>query len=143
MQMVRNEDQIQPLSQEKLTRVQRALDGRNVGLTLENLTITSVAASSAVSATASKRRTGAIFSSSSNLNKIGKLSELEEEHQIIVAQNDYRHAQDKLLLLQLDRGVLPERFIKQGVDSEDPLHVSVILSKFGIGDVRGICLGNW
>jgi len=43
------------------------------------------------------------------------------------------------LLQQLDRGVLPEQFIKRA--SDDPRHVSIILSKYSIGDDRGVCLG--
>lgn len=56
------------------------------------------------------------------------------------AERNKRIAQDKLLLNQLDAGVLPEQFIKPGTD---PLSVTVMLTKHSIGDVRGICLGKW
>lgn len=50
-----------------------------------------------------------------------------------------REAQDKLLFLQLDAGVLPEAFIKP---SADPNFLTVDLSNYGIGDDRGVCLGK-
>jgi hypothetical protein len=56
------------------------------------------------------------------------------------AEKHKRLAQDQLLLSQLDVGVLPEQFIKAGVDA---LSVTVMLSKHSIGDVRGKCLGKW
>lgn len=51
-----------------------------------------------------------------------------------------RQAQDKLLLLQLDAGVLPESYI---LPSADPNMLKIDLSNYGIGDKRGLCLGNW
>jgi hypothetical protein len=57
-----------------------------------------------------------------------------------IAEKNKRLAQDKLLLSQLDAGVLPEQFIKPGTDS---LSVTVMLTKHSIGDVRGVCLGKW
>ena len=134
LQMVREEDKV---TQEKFTRVQRALDGRNVGMKqshLKNAPAENIFNSSA----ASLRRSGLLFT-----NAAEEKSHIEGEYETILAQNEVRHAQDMLLLQQLDKGVLPERFIKQGVYSDDPRHVSVILSKYGIGDTGGICLGKW
>lgn len=51
-----------------------------------------------------------------------------------------RQAQDKLLMLQLEQGVLPETFIKP---ASDPEFLTIDLSNYGIGDVRGLCLGGW
>ncbi len=51
-----------------------------------------------------------------------------------------RQAQDKLLMLQLEQGVLPETFIKPATDPE---FLTIDLSNYGIGDVRGLCLGGW
>lgn len=132
--MVREEDKV---TQEKFTRVQRALDGRNVGMKqahLKHAPAENIFNSSA----ASLRRSGVLFT-----NVADEKTYIEGQREVILAQNDVRHAQDTLLLQQLDKGVLPERFIKQGVHSDDPRHVSVILSKYGIGDTRGICLGKW
>ncbi len=56
------------------------------------------------------------------------------------AERNKRIAQDKLLLNQLDAGVLPEQYIKPGTDA---LSVAVMLTKHGIGDIRGVCLGKW
>ena len=61
----------------------------------------------------------------------------EEDQRI--AERNKRIAQDQLLLNQLDAGVLPESFIKPG---SDPQSVTINLSRFGIGDNRGICLGK-
>ena len=72
-----------------------------------------------------------------------------------VINNGTRLAIDKLLLAQLDQGVLPEMFIKRGrrvgngnedaidqADENDDECVTVDLSNYGIGDVRGLCLGR-
>lgn len=50
-----------------------------------------------------------------------------------------REAQDRLLLNQLDSGMLPELFIKPG---GDPRYVAIDLLKYGIGDQRGLCLAH-
>lgn len=139
--MIRDEDKPQLLHEERFTRVQRALDGRNVGLQQANL---SAATSDAFSSHKDK------FMSKNHARRAGVMivehdehSPYFHEHETVVAQNNFRHAQDTLLLHQLDSGVIPERFIKSGLDGENPLHVSVVLSKYGIGDTRGICLGKW
>lgn len=137
LQMIREEDKLQPLSEERFTRVQRALDGRNVGVQEKHLS-TAPAASISKPNKWNNRRRGVIF-----VDDADEMTEVEYEHEEIMAQNNIRHAQDTLLLHQLDSGVIPERFIKVGIDGEDPLHVSVVLSKYGIGDARGICLGKW
>jgi hypothetical protein len=138
--MIREEDKVQDVSLERFTRVQRALDGRNVGLKREDFGAVSPSKSGkSVDLNGnSSRRAGILFTRDSE-----DADYLEEEHELTVAQNNLRHAQDMLLLEQLDKGVLPERFIRQGVHTDDPRHVSVVLSKFGIGDTRGICLGKW
>ena len=146
--MIREEDRLQELSQERLTRVQRALDGRNVGLKQEDFgavspprrvaTGTSTGTGASAAMVSASRRHGVLFTTDSE-----DASYIEAEYEHTVAQNNMRRAQDKLLLQQLDNGVLPERFIKHGMHTDDPRHVSVILSKFGIGDLRGICLGRW
>lgn len=56
------------------------------------------------------------------------------------AEINKREAQDRLLLHQLDAGLLPETFIKSQSDAEA---LTVNLSKYGIGDDRGLCLGKW
>jgi hypothetical protein len=71
-------------------------------------------------------------SDSNSLNK--------ETEAIMIAERNKRKAQDMLLLSQLDAGVLPESFIKS---SEDPRYITINLSQYGIGDVRGLCLGKW
>jgi hypothetical protein len=138
LQMIREEDKVEDVSLERFTRVQRALDGRNVGLKREDFGAVSPSKSGKIDPNgASSRRAGVLFTRDSEENDY-----IQEEHELTVAQNNLRHAQDMLLLEQLDKGVLPERFIRQGVH-DDPRHVSVVLSKFGIGDTRGICLGKW
>jgi hypothetical protein len=137
--MIREEDKIQDLTHERFSRVQRALDGRNVGLKDSDFGAASPPKPTITGPTAaSMRRSGISFATDTE-----EATYVEQEHQHIVAQNNLRHAQDTLLLQQLDKGVLPERFIKQGVHTDDPRHVSVVLSKFGIGDTRGVCLGKW
>lgn len=64
----------------------------------------------------------------------------KETEDVMLAERNKRKAQDLLLLNQLDSGVLPETFIKS---SEDPRFVTINLSQYGIGDVRGLCLGKW
>lgn len=58
----------------------------------------------------------------------------------ISAETKKREAQDLLLLNQLESGVLPESFIKPGTN---PLAININLSKYSIGDTRGMCLGKW
>jgi hypothetical protein len=67
-------------------------------------------------------------------------SRAKEAEDVMLAERNKRKAQDMLLLNQLEAGVLPETFIKS---SEDPRYVMVNLSQYGIGDVRGLCLGKW
>ncbi len=142
--MLREEDTVLPVHEERFTRVQRALDGRNVGLqqchlssAMQNVyNATKDAQNNVYRSHAVSRRAGVMFVENE------ETSPMQVEHESVVARNNIRHAQDTLLLHQLDSGVIPERFIKGGV-GDDPLHVSVVLSKFGIGDVRGICLGKW
>lgn len=50
-----------------------------------------------------------------------------------------REAQDALLLLQLDAGVLPEKFVRHNSDVQT---LVIDLSNYGIGDTRGLCLGK-
>lgn len=139
IQMIRDEDKPQMLHEERFTRVQRALDGRNVGLQQANLSsATRDAYSSHADKLSSKNRRAGVM-----IVEQDEYSPFAHEHETVVAQNNFRHAQDTLLLHQLDSGVIPERFIKSGLDGENPLHVSVVLSKYGIGDTRGICLGKW
>ncbi len=63
-----------------------------------------------------------------------------ETEALMLAERSKRKAQDLLLLNQLEAGVLPETFIKA---SEDPRFITINLSQYGIGDVRGLCLGKW
>ena len=141
LELIRDEQKIQELTQERFSRVQRALDGRNLGLKQDNFGAVSPPKreiTGTSTSTGSMRRSGVLFTADTD-----EKSYVEEEHELTVAQNNIRHAQDLLLLQQLDKGVLPERFIRQGVYTDDPRHMSVVLSKFGIGDTRGICLGKW
>lgn len=56
------------------------------------------------------------------------------------AEINKREAQDRLLLHQLEAGLLPETFIKSQSEAEA---LTINLSKYGIGDQRGLCLGKW
>lgn len=89
----------------------------------------------------------------------------ERDHQVVselwapmasmfTAEVIRREAQDKLLLAQLDAGLLPESFIKKPKpinENGEPIEgeegeldgVVINLSKYGIGDERGLCLGKW
>lgn len=57
-----------------------------------------------------------------------------------MAETQKRLAQDRLLFNQLEAGILPETFIKPG---GDPRSIMINLSRYGIGDARGLCLGKW
>lgn len=61
----------------------------------------------------------------------------DEDYQ--AAERSKRIAQDQLLLQQLDKGVLPESFIKSNATARS---ITINLSRYGIGDVRGVCLGK-
>ena len=144
---------------DKLTRLQRAMSGINGGLpkggaghrsTSTNKTsfqasgtrlVSRRILSSSVESAADDsphRRAGFTLTHPTDLNEGGSLA-----YRKLFSETNVRHAQDLLLLAQIERGVLPEQFIKQSTSSDDPDHVNVVLSKYGIGDMRGLCLGIW
>eukprot|EP01039_Chlorochromonas_danica_P011301 gene11301-12608_t len=61
------------------------------------------------------------------------------EEESILAELNKREAQDRLLLHQLEAGVLPESFIRTDADCGS---IVINLSKYGIGDKKGLCLGK-
>lgn len=87
------------------------------------------------------RRAGFTLNAATDLNEDDDDGSLA--YRKLFSETNVRHAQDLLLLAQIERGVLPEQFVKQSLSSDDPDHVSVVLSKYGIGDMRGLCLGIW
>ena len=136
---------------DKLTRLQRAMSGINGGLPKSkaghrNTTKTSFQASGTrlmsrrmrSGADDSPHRSAGFTLNPTDLNDDGSLA-----YRKLFSETNVRHAQDLLLLAQIERGVLPEQFIQQSASSDDPDHVSVVLSKYGIGDMRGLCLGIW
>jgi hypothetical protein len=62
------------------------------------------------------------------------------DDELAMAETQKRLAQDRLLFSQLEAGILPETFIKPG---SDPRSIMINLSKYGIGDIRGLCLSKW
>lgn len=62
------------------------------------------------------------------------------EEESIQAELNKREAQDRLLLHQLEAGVLPESFIRTDAECDS---IVINLSKYGIGDKKGLCLGKW
>lgn len=80
--------------------------------------------------TRSNTNTNTVTNTSGSVNSTGSVE----------ADQSKRLAQDNLLLMQIDSGVLPEMFIKHAGDSE---FLTVDLSNYGIGDVRAMCLGKW
>jgi hypothetical protein len=68
-----------------------------------------------------------------------QLRQLVLDDELAMAETQKRLAQDRLLFSQLEAGILPETFIKPG---SDPLSIMINLSKYGIGDVRGLCLSK-
>jgi hypothetical protein len=135
---------------DKLTRLQRAMSGINGGLPKSKAGHRSATkASFQASGTrlmsrrilrgaddSHHRRAG--FTLPTELGDDGSLA-----YRKLFSETNVRHAQDLLLLAQIERGVLPEQFIQQSTSSDDLDHVSVVLSKYGIGDTRGLCLGIW
>lgn len=53
----------------------------------------------------------------------------------------YRVAEDVLLLAQLDAGKIPEEFLQKASHSTH-LHVTIDLSNYSIGDAHGLCLAR-
>jgi len=141
---------------DKLTRLQRAMSGINGGLpkskaggTGHRGTIKSPFQASGTrlisrrvisseSSDESPHRRAGFTLNATDLDDDGSLA-----YRKLFSETNVRHAQDLLLLAQIERGVLPEQFIKQSSSTDDPDHVNVVLSKYGIGDMRGLCLGIW
>ena len=126
-----------------LSRVQRAIETKNVGLgTVGKPNEKLVSGSGSVGSgpyTPQKLFDGALVGEAENFEK--------SPYEKILAKTSRRRAQDLLLLTQLDEGILPEKFLKPGTGTggrnRDEDTVAVMLSKYGIGDTRGICLGRW
>jgi hypothetical protein len=127
MNLLKNEDQdlisstqlkyLKDIEELNLTRVRRARDSKNIGLYKNE----------EESLSPLRERT-----------QTPKTPVSREIHKS--PHKTKRESQDALLLLQLDAGMLPERFVKNNGDASA---LMIDLSNYGVGDKRGLCLGKW
>jgi hypothetical protein len=119
-------DQMPDLQQIHLTRLNRAVANRLTGA--DKLLFNN-------DATAARST-----SPGDNLGSASPVQQSLPDDDLLKAQLSKREAQDRLILHQLDMGLLPETFIKSCADANA---LTINLSKYGIGDARGLCLGKW